>query len=103
MANAKNTRARRARSSRSRRKFRRARGPQTSLIDVCDALSTIGSVASVTIAALGGDEDDASQVLLEHVYVPLEKQRAIIEAHSKYQRIEHLARSQKRSRRKVAP
>ena len=95
------SRHRAGRSTASRRKIRRVRIPQTSLVEVTDALSTICATVDVAASALAKDENEqlginAGQVLLEHVYEPLEKQRAIIEAHSKYRAREHSAQRQRK-------
>jgi hypothetical protein len=102
MAANKFSRRRAARSSRSR-KSRRSRGPQTSLVAVVDSISTICATVDVAASALAKDENEtlavnAGQVLLEHVYEPLEHQRKLIEAHCKYN-ARHSARSQHGAKR----
>lgn len=98
MANAKNTRARQTRSTRSRRKLRRSGAMQTNLVGVIDSIATICATVDVAASALAKDENEtlavnAGQVLLEHVYEPLEQQRKLIEAHCKY-KARHTARLQ---------
>jgi hypothetical protein len=84
-----------------------ARIPESSLVDVSDALATICATVDVAASALAKDESEAlstnaGQVLFEHVYEPLERQRAIIEAHSKCRSIERSARP-RRPKARVRP
>ena len=99
--------ARKNKRSATRRKAA-ARMPESSLVDVSDALATICATVDVTASALAKDENEAlstnaGQVLFEHVYEPLERQRAIIEAHSKCRNLEHSAGPRRRSKARVRP
>ncbi len=79
------------------------RVPQTPLIDVADALATICATVDVAASALAREENEAlagnaAQVLLEHVYEPLAKQREAIEAHAKFRHVEPLLRPKRRKK-----
>lgn len=96
MAAVKSSGRRRARPNRSSLKLNRSRAPQTSLVHVSDALATICATVDVAASALTKDENEtlainAGQVLLEHVYEPLWKQKAVIEAHAKHRSLAALA------------
>jgi len=81
-----------------KRRTQTARGQQTSLIDISDALATICATVNVAAAALSKDENEAlatnaGQVLHEHVYEPLSKQRHVIEAHAQDRHAGRLTRA----------